>query len=577
MIPRPQKIEAHGGECFLPQMLRYQCNGLSSKEARQFGGYLLSWLRDEYERSDYQAPPGELGLSLEICPTGLEHPEGYLIEISDVDISLRAARIEGFRHGYQSLLQLLYTAVWHHGGLLPCQRIEDWPRYEWRGLHLDCSRHFFAVEDVLKYLEWMEALKLNRFHWHLTDDQGWRVESRRFPLLTEKGAWRTDPETGRYGGFYSRDDIARVVNYAQEMGIEVIPEVDLPGHAMAILSAYPDLACFPREFEPLSVWGISEDILCAGKDATLDFLKELLTEVAELFPGPWLHIGGDEAPKQRWKACPACQKRIMDQGLKDEEELQSWLIKELQTHLKTLGKTLIGWDEILEGGIAPEATVMSWRGIDGAVAAAKAGHDAVLSPSPALYLDNRQGFGPLEPPGRGNLIDLASVYRFDPAPAAIPAEARRHILGVQANLWTEHVRTEQRAAWMMFPRANALAEVAWWPGGSRDFAGFVARLVPQLDRMRALGLKPAASAFAVTTATDFTPGDPHAIVTLADQAGLPLRYTTDGSAPTAASPLYAGPLTVMLPTRLRAAAMFGARAMPGASGRTAAAVCSSGR
>lgn len=473
MIPRPQKIDAIGGECFLPQMLRYQCNGLSSKEARQFGGYLLSWLRDEYERSDYQAPPGELGLSLEICPTELAHPEAYLIEISDEHISLKAARIEGFRHGYQSLLQLLYAAVWHHGGLLPCQRIEDWPRYEWRGLHLDSSRHFFAVEDVLKYLEWMEALKLNRFHWHLTDDQGWRIESRNFALLTEKGAWRTDPQTGRYGGFYSRDDIVRVVNNAQEMGIEVVPEIDLPGHAMAILSAYPDLACVPQDFQPLSVWGISEDILCAGKDATLDFLKELLTEVAEFFPGPYLHIGGDEAPKQRWKACPACQKRIKDQGLKDEEELQSWLIKELQAHLNTLGKTLIGWDEILDGSPGPDPIVSVWRGdgIDAARMASQSGNRYLLCPNQFLYFDWKARD---DGPGAFGVTSLQKVMSLKPEDYVF--ERPELLIGGQANVWTEHMPDFATVKKMLFPRVFAMAEIFWNGRAHSDLPARISKL-----------------------------------------------------------------------------------------------------
>ena len=458
MIPRPRMLEVHGGECFLPQMLRYQCNGLSQKDVSHYCDYLLNWLRGEYEDSDYHAPPGELGLSLNISPTGLAHPEAYIIEIEEDSVSLKATWMEGFRHGFQSLMQLLYKAVRHHGGMLPCQRIEDWPAYEWRGLHLDCSRHFFGVDDVLKYLEWMEALKLNRFHWHLTDDQGWRIECPSFPLLTEKGAWRTNPDSSSYGGFYSRDDIARVVSYGLEMGIEVIPEIDLPGHAMAILSAYPELACIPKEFEPLSVWGISEDILCAGKDATLEFLKALLSEVAELFPGPFIHIGGDEAPKQRWKACPACQKRIKDQGLKDEEELQSWLIKELQKHLKTLGKTVIGWDEILDGDPGPDPIVSVWRGdgLDAARKAAQNGNPYLLCPNQFLYFDWKAAE---DGPGAFGVTSLEKVMSLDPEDYRFGESSQ--LLGGQANVWTERMPDFETVKKMLFPRVYALAEIFW--------------------------------------------------------------------------------------------------------------------
>lgn len=496
--------------------------------------------------------------------------ESYALDIGPRGATITAGDDAGLLYGAVSLWQYLTPDRARGAVAIPAVSVKDAPRFRWRGLMLDSARHFQSPEYVRHLIDWMAVNKLNTLHWHLVDDQGWRLEIRKYPRLTEVSGWRVPatapgaPPLPRTGGFYTQAEVRQIVAYAAARNVTIVPEIEMPGHALSAIRAYPALGTgAPVTPGAESDWGVFPWLYNVD-DATFGFLEEVLTEVMALFPSRYIHVGGDEAVKDQWKASPAIQARMKALGIADEDRLQSWFVQRMQRFLAAHGRRLIGWDEILEGGIAPEATVMSWRGIDGAVAAAKAGHDAVLSPSPALYLDNRQGFGPLEPPGRGNLIDLASVYRFDPAPAAIPAEARRHILGVQANLWTEHVRTEQRAAWMTFPRANALAEVAWSPGGSRDFAGFVARLVPQLDRMRALGLEPAVSAFAVTTTTDFTPGDPHAIVTLADQAGLPLRYTTDGSAPTVASPLYAGPLTVMLPTRLRAAAMFGASAMPGA-------------
>ena len=499
--------------------------------------------------------------------------ESYALDIGAGGATIAAHDDAGLLYGAVSLWQYLTPDRGRGAVSIPAVAVKDAPRFRWRGLMLDSARNFQSPDYIRHLLDWMAVNKLNTFHWHLVDDQGWRLEIRKYPRLTAVSAWRAPavapdaPPLPRTGGFYTQAEVREIVAYAAARGITIVPEIEMPGHALAALRAYPGLgtgAAIPPGVE--SDWGVFP-WLYNTDDATFGFLEDVLREVMDLFPSRYIHVGGDEAVKDQWKASPAIQAKMKALGIADEDALQSWFVQRMQRFLAANGRRLIGWDEILQGGIAPAATVMSWRGIDGAVAAAKAGHDTVLSPSPALYLNHREGYGPLEPPARGDKIDLRSVYAFDPAPAAIPVAARGHILGVQANLWTEHARTEARASWMLFPRANALAEVAWSPAGSHDFAGFVARLVPQLDRMRALGLEPSASSFTVTPTTDFTPGETQARVALANAAGLPIRYTVDGSAVTAASPRYAAPLALGLPTRLRATAMAGDRALPGAIDR----------
>ncbi|MCW6537318.1 beta-N-acetylhexosaminidase [Sphingomonas lycopersici] len=496
--------------------------------------------------------------------------ESYALDIAASGATITARDDAGLLYGAVSLWQYLTPDRARGAVSIPAVTVKDAPRFRWRGLMLDSARNFQSPAYIRRLLDWMAVNKLNTFHWHLVDDQGWRLEIRKYPRLTDVSAWRVPatapgaPPLPRTGGFYTQAEVREIVAYAAARGITIVPEIEMPGHALSALRAYPRLgtgAAIPAGVE--SDWGVFP-WLYNTDDATFAFLEDVLREVMALFPSRYIHVGGDEAVKDQWKASPAIQAKMKSLGIADEDALQSWFIRRMQRFLAANGRRLIGWDEILQGGIAPEATVMSWRGIDGAVAAAKAGHDTVLSPSPALYLNHREGYGPLEPPARGDRIDLRSVYGFDPAPAAIPAEARGHILGVQANLWTEHARTEPRASWMLFPRANALAEVAWSPERSRDFGGFVARLVPQLDRMRALGLEPSASSFTVAPTVDFSPGGTQAKVALANVAGLPIRYTIDGSAVIAASPLYAAPLTLPLATRLRAAAMLGDRALAGA-------------
>ena len=494
--------------------------------------------------------------------------EAYRLVVDGHGATITASDDAGLLYGGVTLWQLATQGG--TGRRLPPVTIDDAPRFGWRGLMLDSARHFQSPAYVRALIDWMAANKLNRLHWHLVDDQGWRIQIRRYPRLTDVSAWRTPatapgaPALPRTGGFYTQAEIRAVVAYAQARGVTIVPEIEMPGHATAAIRAYPALGMgVPLPEGVWSGWGVFP-WLYNPDDATFAFLEDVLGEVMALFPSPWIHVGGDEATKDQWRASPAVQAKIKALGLKDEDALQGWFTARIGRFLAAHGRRLIGWDEILDGGVPASATVMSWRGIDGAIATARAGHDAVLSPAPVLYFDNRQGAGPDEPPGRGALVTLADVLAFDPMPAALAPAERRHILGLQGNLWTEHVRTEARAAWMTFPRAAAIAEIGWSPAGPRDLAGFVERLMPQLERMRPLGLNAAYSAFAVTSRADRDPARRTIGVTLANQAGLPIRYTLDGSAPSPTAQLYTGPLTLTGAPRLRATALLGDRVLPGA-------------
>jgi hexosaminidase len=439
-------------------------------------------------------------------PVRLAGPEAYALEVAPRQAVVTAPTDAGLFRGAMSLWQLL-TAT-GTPARLPLARIDDAPRFAWRGLMLDSARHYQSPAFIRSLIDAMAAHKLNVLHWHLTDDQAWRLEIRKYPKLTEVGAWRVpagqgpaadiDPATGRprlYGGFYTQDEVRELVAYAAERQVAIVPEIEMPGHASAAIAAYPQLAASPsaRGAVPAD-WGVYPNLFNTD-DATFGFLEDVLDEVMALFPSTHIHVGGDEAVKDQWKASPQVQSQMRALGIADEKALQSWFVQRIGRHVTAHGRRLLGWDEILEGGLASEATVMSWRGIDGAVAAARAGHDAVLAPAPVLYFDNRQSDRPDEPPGRGRVVSLREVYAFDPAPAALTVEERAHILGLQGNLWTEHVRTEDRAAHMAFPRALAVAELGWSPAARLSWEDFFRRAQRDVARLRALGFPAAQSPF----------------------------------------------------------------------------------
>jgi hexosaminidase len=490
--------------------------------------------------------------------------EAYKLDIGPGGVTIAAAQRAGLFYGAMSLWQLATPDVAKGPVAVPAAAIEDAPRFAWRGLMVDSARHVQSLDTLKAVIDAMAAHKLNTFHWHLVDDQGWRLEIKKYPKLTEVAGWRHDPGAAarypKYGGFYTQDQARELVAYAAARNITIVPEIETPGHALAPIVAYPALGTAAPDASKMGDWGVFP-WLYNTDDATFAFLDDVLSEVMDIFPSPFIHVGGDEAVKDQWKASPKIQAKIKELGLKDEHELQSWFIQRVGQSLAKRGRRLIGWDEILEGGLAPNATVMSWRGIDGAIAAAKAGHDTVLSPHPTLYLDNRQSLSPDEPTGRGRVISLKDVYAFDPAPAQLSVDERKHILGVQANVWTEHMQTDARMQRMAFPRAIALAERAWTPEADVSWDDFARRLPAQMARLKVLGVTP--------NTVPFEP-DPRMAegeggqITLALTAPLgvgEVRYTTDGKVPTAASPAYAGPLALAAGTTVKARSFVDGQAL----------------
>jgi hexosaminidase len=425
-----------------------------------------------------------------------------------------------------------------------------------------------SVEFIRQLIDWMALHKLNVLHWHLTDDQGWRLEIKQYPKLTQIGAWRELPslpgtahsetrDAYRYGGYFSQEQVRELVAYAAKRNITIVPEIEMPGHASAALAAYPEFGSSDVHLSaPVSEYGIFPNLYNVN-EGTFTFLENILTEVMQLFPGTYIHIGGDEAVKDQWKASPKIQSQMKALGIKDEDQLQSYFIKRIDTFLTAHGRRTLGWDEILEGGLAPNATVMSWRGMQGGIAAAKQGHDAILTPTRPLYFNYRQSDAADEAPGRSALNTLSDVYHFDTTPSALTADERKHVIGIQANLWTEYVITEDRVQWMLFPRVAALAEAAWLPPEKRDWNSFLGRLVVEKKRYEALGIHDAPSAFRVRSNEQLNPTENRISVELHSQTGFgEIRYTVDGSAVTASSPLYDKPFALPLPSHLQAAAFY---------------------
>jgi len=473
--------------------------------------------------------------------------EGYILKVSPAEIRLEANAAAGLFYGVQTLRQALRLEP--DGTLvLPCFIITDRPRFGWRGMLLDCGRHFMSKEFVKRYIDLLAVHKMNRFHWHLTEDQGWRIEIKKYPLLTEIGAWRTDDAGTRSGGFYTQDDIREVVSYARSRFVTVVPEIEMPGHSVAALAAYPELSCTGGPFEVPTLWGVYKDVYCAGNDRTFAFLEDVLSEVIDLFPGPYIHIGGDEVPKDRWKACRRCQARLKAEGLKDESELQSYFVRRIERFLSSRGRLLIGWDEILEGGLAPNAIVQSWRSFDGALAAARSGHDSIVSPVSHAYFDFDL-----------SRTDLRQVYAFEPVPPGLTAEEARHILGGECNMWTEYAPQETIDG-KVFPRILAMAEALWGRFEDRNFRDFRSRLEAHRPRLEALGVRGGEEARPLSIAPSLrgAPGRLTAAVQ-SREPGLEIRYTLDGTRPTLRSPVYREPVEIPGSCRLTAAAFLEGR------------------
>ena len=497
--------------------------------------------------------------------------ESYQLEVKPNAILIRAKTAAGAFYAVQTLRQLFPPRFNSPTPPSPlpstlsaaCCLIEDAPRFAYRGLHLDVGRHFFPVSFVKRYIDLLAAHKLNTFHWHLTDDQGWRIEIKKYPRLHTVGACRKETLSGHfsdqpktfdgkpYCGHYTQEEIKEVVAYAQKHFVTIIPEIEMPGHAQAALAAYPQLGCTGGPYETATEWGVFGNVFCAGNDGVFTFLDDVLAEVCALFPGTYIHVGGDECPKEQWKKCPKCQKRMRDEKLKDEHELQSYVIGRAEKMLAKRGRKLIGWDEILEGGLAPNATVMSWRGTEGGIAAAKAGHDVVMTPGSHCYFDYYQSDPETEPLAIGGLLTLEKVYQYEPVPEELTAEEAKHSLGAQGNIWSEYIKTPEKMEYMAYPRVCALAEVVWSPKAQRSWPDFTRRMRTHFQRLDALGVNYAKSYYDL--GASYTNGR----VTLKSlDENAQIRYTLDGNEPSATSNLYMAPVAINKTTTVKAAAFM---------------------
>ena len=503
IIPQPQKLEMRAGFFMFERGVKVDADASSAAT----GKYLAERLRQGtgFKASKAKAGNGMIRLSVEGPMPGLG-AEGYKLTVTPESVEIQGVDEAGVFYGVQTLLQLMPPEIfsatpatgveWN----IPCVHIEDQPRFKWRGMMLDVCRHFFTKEEVKTMLDAMALHKLNSFHWHLTDDQAWRIDIKKYPKLTSVGAWREkigfglDPKLGtaydkkgRYGGFYTQADIREVVAYAAARHINVVPEIEMPGHACAALMAYPQFSCTGGPFTTDLPGGVFNGIYCAGNDQAFEFVDNVLKEVFELFPGKYIHVGGDEVLPDNWKKCPKCQARMKEQGLTKEPDLESYFIRRVEKMINAHGRNLIGWSEIREGGLAASATVMDWAG--GAVESAEAGHDVVMSPLADCYFDHYQTTNQaVEPHAIGGYLPLTQVYAFEPMPVKLAPQFQGHILGAQANVWTEYMPNFKHVEYMVFPRLCALAEVDWTAKSARNFDDFNRRLEIHCQRLDALGL-----------------------------------------------------------------------------------------
>ena len=494
--------------------------------------------------------------------------EAYTLDVTPEVVRVDASGLRGFNYAVQTIKQLLPVEIF---GNVPAPKaawtiqaasIKDAPRFSYRGLHLDEGRHFFGVEQVKRYLDVMEVHKLNKFHWHLTEDQGWRIEIKKYPRLTEVGSIRKgtcikkdfanhDGVPYGEGMWYTQEQIREIVAYAASKGIDVVPEIDLPGHMLGALAAYPELGCTGGPYDVWTRWGVSEDVLCAGNEKVYEFLEDVLTEVCDLFPYEYIHVGGDECPKVRWESCPKCQAKIKALGLKDkdgqkaEHYLQSYVISRMEKFLNAKGRKLIGWDEILEGGIAPNATIMSWRGEAGGIEATRQGHDAIMTPNTYFYLDYYQSMDvDNEPFGIGGYLPVEKCYSYEPHAAGMTDEQKAHVIGVQANMWTEYVADVDHLFYMVLPRLAALAEVQWCNPETKNWDRFYAAADAYCGIYETMGYNYAQHIFNVKGEVAPDVENNAVVVTLQTPGDSPIYYTLNGKTPGKGSKLYTGPITI---------------------------------
>ncbi len=507
-----------------------------------------------------------------IYDESISNPEGYVLEILPGSIKIKAKTDQGAFYAVQTIRQLL-PPEFENGSYsensvaIESYVINDEPQFKYRGMHLDVGRHMFPVKFIKKFIDALAMLKMNTFHWHLTEDQGWRIEIKKYPKLQEVAAFRNETLIGhysdqphkfdgkKYGGYYSQNEIRDIVAYAQERYVTIIPEIEMPGHSQAAIAAYPELGCTGEQVEVAKKWGVFEEVYCPTEE-TFKFLEDVIDEVVALFPGKYIHIGGDEAPKTRWKNCSECQDLIKKEGLKDEHGLQSYFIERMEKYINSKGKQIIGWDEILEGGLAPNATVMSWRGTSGAIEAAKSGHEVILTPTSHCYFDYYQSENGDEPLAIGGFLPLEKVYSFNPIPEELSAEESKYVLGAQGNIWTEYMPTEAQVEYMVFPRIFAMSEVLWSKPEKRDFDDFVKRVENLHHRLDALDINYANHLYEIEGQM-ITENDSTFYKLKTFSEGKKIRYTLDGSEPNANSEIYKSQIPILESVIVKAAIFNG--------------------
>lgn len=571
IIPRPQQVNVSNDAPFTLSAKTVISLGTNSQDMKRNANMLASYIE---QATGIRPAVGKSKNGAAIVLTidkNIANAEGYKLDADAKQIRIAGASAAGVFYGIQTLRKSLPLVNGKASKVsVPAVHIADAPRFAYRGTHLDVSRHFVTADSVRQFIDMLALHNINRFHWHLTDDQGWRIEIKKYPLLTQIGSKRAQTVIGHnsgkydgkpYGGFYTQQQIRDIVKYAADRYITIVPEIDLPGHMQAALAAYPDMGCTGGPYEVWQKWGVSDNVLCAGNDKTLTFIDNVLKEITQLFPSKYIHVGGDECPKTQWQKCPKCQARIKALNLeaKDghsaEERLQSYIITHASNYLKSLGRNTIGWDEILEGGLAEGATVMSWRGESGGIAAAKQHHDVVMTPNSYLYFDYYQSLDKAnEPLAIGGYLPLETVYSYEPMPKELTADEARHIIGVQANIWTEYMPTFKQMQYMALPRMAALSEVQWSQPALKDYTSFTNRLTEFTHLYDRLGYNYAKHLYNVAIHVDSDNKWREILIHMTTAGNAEIRYTLDGTEPTANSALYTGAIVLQKSAKIRAAA-----------------------
>lgn len=571
IIPRPQQVNVSNDAPFTLSTKTVISLGTNSQDMKRNANMLASYIEQATGiRPTVGKSKNGTAIVLTIDKT-IANAEGYKLDADAKQIRIAGASAAGVFYGIQTLRKSLPLVNGKASKVsIPAVHITDAPRFAYRGTHLDVSRHFVTADSVRQFIDMLALHNINRFHWHLTDDQGWRIEIKKYPLLTQIGSKRAQTVIGHnsgkydgkpYSGFYTQKQIRDIVKYAADRYITIVPEIDLPGHMQAALAAYPDMGCTGGPYEVWQKWGVSDNVLCAGNDKTLTFIDNVLKEITQLFPSKYIHVGGDECPKTQWQKCPKCQARIKALNLeaKDghsaEERLQSYIITHASNYLKSLGRNTIGWDEILEGGLAEGATVMSWRGESGGIAAAKQHHDVVMTPNSYLYFDYYQSLDKAnEPLAIGGYLPLETVYSYEPMPKELTADEARHIIGVQANIWTEYMPTFKQMQYMALPRLAALSEVQWSQPALKDYTNFTNRLTKFTHLYDRLGYNYAKHLYNVAIHVDSDNKWREILIHMTTAGNAEIRYTLDGTEPTVNSTLYTGAIVLQKSAKIRAAA-----------------------